>query len=106
MVGPSGCGKTTALRYLTGLEEVTSGKVLIGDRVVNDLPPKGRDIAIVFQSYALYPHMTIFDNMAFGLKLRKMPKEEIKKRVKEAAEILEIGNLLTRKPRELSGGQR
>ncbi len=106
LVGPSGCGKTTALRLLAGLEEVTSGEILIGDRVVNDVPPKDRDIAMVFQSYALYPHMSVFDNMAFGLKLRKMPKEEIKRRVYEAAEILGITNLLNRKPRQLSGGQR
>ncbi len=106
LVGPSGCGKTTALRCLAGLEEVTEGRILIGDQVVNDVPPKDRDIAMVFQSYALYPHMTVFDNMAFGLKLRKMPKEEIKRRVHEAAEILGIENLLDRKPRQLSGGQR
>lgn len=106
LVGPSGCGKTTALRCLAGLEEITDGEVLIGDRVVNDVAPKDRDIAMVFQSYALYPHMTVFDNMAFGLKLRKTPKDEIEKRVNEAAEILGIGALLKRKPRELSGGQR
>jgi multiple sugar transport system ATP-binding protein len=106
LVGPSGCGKTTALRCLAGLEEVTSGKVLIGDKVVNDIPPKDRDIAMVFQSYALYPHMSVFNNMAFGLKLRKMPKSEIKKRVDKAAEILSIQNLMDRKPRELSGGQK
>ncbi len=106
LVGPSGCGKTTALRCLAGLEEVTSGEVLIGDQVVNDVPPKDRDIAMVFQSYALYPHMSVFDNMAFGLKLRKVPKDEIKRRVEEAAQILGIEHLLKRKPRELSGGQR
>lgn len=106
LVGPSGCGKTTALRCLAGLEEVSDGNVMIADTVVNDVPPKDRDIAMVFQSYALYPHMTVFDNMAFGLKLRKTPKEEIKRRVEEAAGILGIEALLKRKPRELSGGQR
>lgn len=106
LVGPSGCGKTTALRCLAGLEEVTEGKVYIGDTVVNDVPPKDRDIAMVFQSYALYPHMSVYDNMAFGLKLRKVPKDEIDRRVKEAAAILGIDHLLKRKPRELSGGQR
>ncbi len=106
LVGPSGCGKTTALRCLAGLEEVTDGRVLIGPTVVNDVPPKDRDIAMVFQSYALYPHMTVFDNMAFGLKLRKVPKAQIQKRVQDAAEILGIEMLLKRKPRELSGGQR
>ncbi len=106
LVGPSGCGKTTALRCLAGLEEVSDGKIWIGDRVVNDVPPKDRDIAMVFQSYALYPHMTVFDNMAFGLKLRKVPKADIQKRVEDAAQILGIENLLKRKPRELSGGQR
>lgn len=106
LVGPSGCGKTTALRCLAGLEEITMGRILIGDHVVNDVPPKDRDIAMVFQSYALYPHMTVFDNMAFGLKLRKVPKDEIKRRVEEAAQILGIEGLLKRKPRELSGGQR
>jgi multiple sugar transport system ATP-binding protein len=106
LVGPSGCGKTTALRMLAGLEEITKGEVKIGDRVVNDVPPKDRDIAMVFQSYALYPHMTVYDNMAFGLKLRKTPKQEIKRRVGEAAEILGIQEMLTRKPRQLSGGQR
>jgi multiple sugar transport system ATP-binding protein len=105
-VGPSGCGKTTALRLLAGLEEITRGTIKIADRVVNDVPPKDRDIAMVFQSYALYPHMTVYDNLAFGLKLRKTPKEEIKRRVNEAAEILGIGELLSRKPRQLSGGQR
>jgi multiple sugar transport system ATP-binding protein len=106
LVGPSGCGKTTALRLLAGLEEITSGEIKIGDRVVNDVAPKDRDIAMVFQSYALYPHLSIYDNMAFGLKLRKTPKEEIKRRVGEAAEILGIQDLLNRKPRQLSGGQR
>ena len=106
LVGPSGCGKTTALRCLAGLEEVTEGEVLIADQVVNDIAPKDRDIAMVFQSYALYPHMSVYDNMAFGLKLRKVHKDEIKKRVEEAAEILGIESLLNRKPKELSGGQR
>jgi multiple sugar transport system ATP-binding protein len=106
LVGPSGCGKTTALRMLAGLEEITKGEVKIGDRIVNDVPPKDRDIAMVFQSYALYPHMTVYDNMAFGLKLRKTPKQDIKRRVQEAAEILGIQEMLTRKPRQLSGGQR
>jgi multiple sugar transport system ATP-binding protein len=106
LVGPSGCGKSTALRLLAGLEEITSGTIRIGDRVVNDVAPKDRDIAMVFQSYALYPHMSVYDNMAFGLKLRKTPKEEIDERVKEAAGILGIDNLLDRKPRQLSGGQR
>jgi multiple sugar transport system ATP-binding protein len=106
LVGPSGCGKTTALRCLAGLEEISSGAIKIGEQVVNDVAPKDRDIAMVFQSYALYPHMTVFDNMAFGLKLRKVPKADIKKRVEEAAQILGIEHLLKRKPRELSGGQR
>jgi multiple sugar transport system ATP-binding protein len=106
LVGPSGCGKTTALRLLAGLEEITEGQISIADRVVNDVAPKDRDIAMVFQSYALYPHMSVFDNMAFGLKLRKMPKDEIKRRVEEAADILGIEALLDRKPRQLSGGQR
>ena len=106
LVGPSGCGKTTALRCLAGLEEVTSGEVKIADQVVNDVPPKDRDIAMVFQSYALYPHMTVYDNMAFGLKLRKVPKDQIKKRVESAAAVLGIEALLKRRPRELSGGQR
>ncbi len=105
-VGPSGCGKTTSLRLLAGLEEVSDGRILIGDRVVNDVPPKDRDIAMVFQSYALYPHMSVYDNMAFGLKLRKTPKADIDRRVKEAADILDIGHLLDRKPKQLSGGQR
>jgi multiple sugar transport system ATP-binding protein len=106
LVGPSGCGKTTALRCLAGLEEISLGRILIADHVVNDVPPKDRDIAMVFQSYALYPHMTVFDNMAFGLKLRKVPKDEIRRRVEESAQILGIEGLLKRKPRELSGGQR
>ena len=106
LVGPSGCGKSTALRCLAGLEEISEGEILIGDRVVNDVSPKDRDIAMVFQSYALYPHMTVFDNMAFGLKLRKMPKADIEKRVNEAAASLGLERLLHRKPRELSGGQR
>ncbi|MEX2144568.1 MAG: sn-glycerol-3-phosphate ABC transporter ATP-binding protein UgpC [Anaerolineales bacterium] len=106
LVGPSGCGKTTALRLLAGLEDITSGTISIGDRVVNELAPKDRDIAMVFQSYALYPHMTVFDNMAFGLRLRKMEKKEIQRRVDKAASILGIQELLTRKPRQLSGGQR
>ncbi len=106
LVGPSGCGKSTALRMVAGLEEVTSGDIYIGDRRVNDVAPKDRDIAMVFQSYALYPHMTVYDNMAFGLKLRKRPRQEIDRRVKEAAEILGLQNLLQRKPKQLSGGQR
>ena len=106
LVGPSGCGKTTALRCLAGLEEITLGNIMIGDNVVNDVQPKDRDIAMVFQSYALYPHMTVFDNMAFGLKLRKTPKDEIRRKVDDAAQILGIEGLLKRKPRELSGGQR
>jgi len=105
-VGPSGCGKTTSLRLLAGLEEISDGNIYIGDRLVNDVAPKDRDIAMVFQSYALYPHMTVYENMAFGLKLRKTPKAEIDRRVKEAAEILIIQNLLDRKPKQLSGGQR
>jgi multiple sugar transport system ATP-binding protein len=106
LVGPSGCGKTTTLRMVAGLEEVTSGEIRIGDKVVNDLPPMDRDIAMVFQNYALYPHKTVFDNMAFGLQMRGYPKDEIKKRVQDAAEILGIEALLERKPRQLSGGQR
>jgi multiple sugar transport system ATP-binding protein len=105
-VGPSGCGKTTSLRLLAGLEELTSGNIYIGDRLVNDVAPKDRDIAMVFQSYALYPHMSVYDNMAFGLRLRKTPKDEIDQRVKEAADSLDILELLDRKPRQLSGGQR
>jgi multiple sugar transport system ATP-binding protein len=106
LVGPSGCGKTTALRLLAGLEEITEGRIMISDRVVNDVAPKDRDIAMVFQSYALYPHMSVYDNMAFGLKLRKTHREEVRKRVTQAAETLGIQNLLDRKPRQLSGGQR
>lgn len=106
LVGPSGCGKTTALRLLAGLEDVTKGEIKIGDRLVNDVAPKDRDIAMVFQSYALYPHMTVYDNMAFGLKLRKTDKAEIKRRVDNASEILGIQELLERTPRQLSGGQR
>ncbi len=106
LVGPSGCGKSTILRMIAGLEEISEGTMKIGDRLVNDVPPKDRDIAMVFQNYALYPHMSVFDNMAFGLKLRKMPKDEIQKRVHEAADILEIRDLLERKPKALSGGQR
>jgi multiple sugar transport system ATP-binding protein len=106
LVGPSGCGKSTALRCLAGLEEITQGDIKIGDRVVTDVAPKDRDIAMVFQSYALYPHMSVYDNMAFGLKLRKVAKSDIDKRVKEAAEMLSIGHLLDRKPKALSGGQR
>jgi multiple sugar transport system ATP-binding protein len=106
LVGPSGCGKTTALRMVAGLEAISKGEVRIGDRVVNDVPPKERDIAMVFQNYALYPHMSVFDNMAFGLKLQKVPKAEIDKRVRDAARILGLDELLNRKPRALSGGQR
>jgi len=105
-VGPSGCGKTTTLRMIAGLEEITEGELFIGDRLVNDIAPKDRDIAMVFQNYALYPHMTVFDNMAFGLRLRKTPKEEIKRRVEEAARILDITHLLDRRPKALSGGQK
>jgi multiple sugar transport system ATP-binding protein len=106
LVGPSGCGKTTSLRMIAGLEEITSGTLRIGDRVVNDVPPKDRDIAMVFQSYALYPHMSVRENLAFGLKLRKVPKAEIERRVKETAETIQLEKLLDRKPKELSGGQR
>ncbi len=106
LVGPSGCGKSTTLRMIAGLEEITSGKIYIGDRVVNDVPPKDRGIAMVFQNYALYPHMTVFNNMAYGLKLRKVPKPEIQKMVRAAAEILGLEDLLERKPKALSGGQR
>ncbi|MBL6615861.1 MAG: sn-glycerol-3-phosphate ABC transporter ATP-binding protein UgpC [Reyranella sp.] len=105
-VGPSGCGKTTTLRMIAGLEAVTSGDILIGNTVVNEVPPMDRDIAMVFQNYALYPHMSVASNMAFGLKMRKFDKAEIQKRIKRAAEILDIGQLLNRKPRQLSGGQR
>ena len=106
LVGPSGCGKTTTLRMVAGLEEITGGEIFIGDRLVNHLAPKDRDIAMVFQNYALYPHMNVFDNMAFGLKMRKVPKEERATLVNEAAEILGIQDLLDRKPKQLSGGQR
>lgn len=106
LVGPSGCGKSTVLRLLSGLEEITSGNIYIGNRLVNNVPPKDRDVAMVFQSYALYPHMSVFDNMAFGLSLRKVPRTEIERRVKEAAQILGIEDLHKRKPRQLSGGQR
>ncbi len=106
LVGPSGCGKTTTLRMVAGLEDVTAGEIFIGERLVNDVPPKDRNIAMVFQNYALYPHMTVYKNMAFSLKLRKTPKDEIDRRVKAAADILGIGELLNRKPKQLSGGQR
>jgi len=106
IVGPSGCGKSTILRMIAGLEEITEGELYIGDKLVNDIPPKNRDIAMVFQNYALYPHMTVYENMAFGLKMRKMNKTEIKEKVLKAAQILEIEELLNRKPKALSGGQR
>lgn len=106
LVGPSGCGKTTTLRMIAGLEDITGGTLSIDEKIVNDIPPKDRDIAMVFQNYALYPHMSVYDNMAFGLKIRKMPKDEIDKRVKEAARILGITDYLNRKPKALSGGQR
>jgi multiple sugar transport system ATP-binding protein len=106
LVGPSGCGKSTTLRLIAGLEDISEGEIYIGDKLVNDVPPKDRDIAMVFQNYALYPHMTVFENMAFGLKLNKFPTAEIKQRVMEAADILSIRDLLERKPRQLSGGQR
>ena len=106
LVGPSGCGKTTSLRMVAGLESITEGEILIGNTVVNELPPMDRDIAMVFQNYALYPHMSVYDNMAYGLKIAKVPKEEIEQRVQKAAKILEIGDYLKRKPRQLSGGQR
>ena len=106
LVGPSGCGKSTTLRMIAGLEEISKGELYIGDTLANDVAPKDRDIAMVFQNYALYPHMTVFDNMAFGLKLRKTPKDEIKRRVEEAARTLDISHLLDRKPKALSGGQR
>ncbi len=106
LVGPSGCGKTTALRMIAGLEEATEGEIIIGDRLVNDVSPKDRDIAMVFQNYALYPHMSVYDNMAFGLKLRKVPKKDIQARVNEAADLLGLKDLLQRKPKQLSGGQR
>lgn len=105
-VGPSGCGKSTTLRMIAGLEEISEGDFLIDGKRMNDMPPKDRDIAMVFQNYALYPHMTVFDNMAFGLKMRKFPKKEIKERVEEAAKILDLSHLLKRKPKALSGGQR
>ena len=106
LVGPSGCGKSTALRMIAGLETITSGTMMIGDRVVNDVQPKDRDIAMVFQNYALYPHMTVFDNIGFALKLAKVPKSEINERVRKAAAILELEPWLDRKPGQLSGGQR
>jgi len=106
LVGPSGCGKSTTLRMIAGLEEITEGNLFIGDRLVNDVPPKDRDIAMVFQSYALYPHMSVYDNLAFGLRLRRTPKKEIDRRVRETAEMLGIAELLNRKPKQLSGGQR
>ncbi|HEY8448819.1 MAG TPA: sn-glycerol-3-phosphate ABC transporter ATP-binding protein UgpC [Thermomicrobiales bacterium] len=106
LVGPSGCGKSTAMRMVAGLEEITEGRIIIGDRVVNDLPPKDRNVAMVFQSYALYPHMTVYDNLAYPLKLRKVPKQERDRRVREAARILDIEQFLDRKPKALSGGQR
>jgi multiple sugar transport system ATP-binding protein len=106
LVGPSGCGKSTALRMLAGLEEITEGRILIGDRAVNNLAPGARDVAMVFQSYALYPHMTVYDNLAFGLRNKRMPKDEVDRRVRRAAEILDLGKLMKRKPKQLSGGQR
>ncbi len=106
LVGPSGCGKSTTLRMIAGLEEISQGELYIGDRLVNDIAPKDRDIAMVFQNYALYPHMTVFENMAFGLKLRKVPKDEIARKVEEAARILDLSHLLDRKPKAMSGGQR
>src|SRR5438477_5644222 len=106
LVGPSGCGKSTCLRLIAGLEEVTQGNIYIGERLVNDVAPKDRDIAMVFQSYALYPHMSVYDNLAFGLRLRKTPKKEIDRRVHEAAEILGVGTLRNGKPSTLAGGQR
>src|ERR687885_2508378 len=106
LVGPSGCGKSTTLRMVAGLEEASSGEIFIGDQLVNDVPPKDRDIAMVFQNYALYPHMTVFENMSFGLRLRRVPKSEIRERVEHAARILDITDLLQRRPKQLSGGQR
>ncbi len=106
LVGPSGCGKSTTLRMIAGLEETTSGEIFIGDQLVNDVPPKDRDIAMVFQNYALYPHMTVYENMSFGLRLKRFPKAEIKQRVESAARILDISDLLSRRPKQLSGGQR
>ena len=105
-VGPSGCGKSTTLRMIAGLEDISSGELRIDDKIMNNVEPKDRDIAMVFQNYALYPHMSVYDNMAFGLKIRKMPKDEIDKRVQEAAKILDLDKLLDRKPKALSGGQR
>src|ERR1700704_4551707 len=106
LVGPSGCGKSTTLRMIAGLEEITGGDIAIGGNIVNDVPPKDRDIAMVFQNYALYPHMNVYENMSFGLKLKKTPKQEIDQRVRQAAQILDITELLDRKPKQLSGGQR
>src|SRR5215475_2410389 len=106
LVGPSGCGKSTTLRMIAGLEEITGGDIAIGGDVVNDVPPKDRDIAMVFQNYALYPHMNVYENMSFGLKLKRRPKDEIDRRVKQAAQILDITELLDRKPKQLSGGPR
>src|SRR5437660_8391083 len=106
LVGPSGCGKSTTLRMIAGLEDISGGDILIGGDVVNDVPPKDRDIAMVFQNYALYPHMTVHENMSFGLRLKKVPKDEINRRVQAVAGILSIGELLERKPKQLSGGQR
>src|SRR5258707_9849002 len=106
LVGPSGCGKSTTLRMIAGLEDITGGEVLIGGELVNDMPPKDRNIAMVFQNYALYPHMTVHENMSFGLRLKKLPKEDIARRVENAARILDISELLGRKPKQLSGGQR
>src|ERR671930_1000435 len=106
VVGPAGCGKTTALRMLAGLEEITDGEIRIGEQIVNDLTPKERDVAMVFQNYALYPHMTVEQNLAFGLKLRKLPKDQVRERVRSAARTLEIDEFLKRKPRAFSGGQR
>src|SRR5476651_2325997 len=106
LVGPSGCGKSTTLRMIAGLEDISGGEVLIGGEVVNDMPPKDRDIAMVFQNYALYPHMTVYENMSFGLRIKKVAKEEIARRVENAAHILDISELLDRKPKQLSGGQR
>src|SRR5215210_5338143 len=106
LVGPSGCGKSTALRMVAGLEQISDGRILIGDRVVNNVAPMGRDVAMVFQSYALYPHMTVYDNLAFGLRNKHTPKADIERRVQEAARVLDLGELLKRKPKQLSGGQR
>jgi multiple sugar transport system ATP-binding protein len=106
LVGPSGCGKSTALRMLAGLEKVSDGRILIGDRVINNVAPQSRDIAMVFQSYALYPHMTVYDNLAFGLRNQKVPKQDIDRRVRRATEILDLDPLIKRKPKQLSGGQR